>query len=225
MEEYTRKIRSFALRAGRMSRLQKEAMERLYPRFGLEYDPDVRISFKDVFGNDHPVVLEIGFGMGHATAEIAGKNPEMNYLAAEVHTPGVGKLLSMIEEKGLTNIRIIKHDVVEVLEHMVEDQVFSGVHIFFPDPWPKKKHHKRRLVQDSFVKLILPKLKPDGYIYTATDWEEYADQMLDVFSREAELKNSTVGFAQDCPYRPVTRFEQKGLDKQYKIRECLFFKQ
>ena len=168
--------------------------------------------------------MEIGFGMGEAAAAMAERHPHWNYLGVEVYKPGVGKLLSEMESRKLSNIRIINFDVVRVLEVMIPDDVFSGVHIFFPDPWPKKRHNKRRLIQSGFLNLLLPKVKIGGYLYCTTDWDEYGEQMLDVLSRFDELENPSGGWARSPVWRPETQFERKGLKKNHGIRELYFVK-
>ena len=181
-----------------------------------------KLNFIDVFDNTNPVIVEIGFGMGKATAIIAEQNPDKNYLGIEVHTPGVGKLLGEIRTKDLHNLYIIQHDAMEVLETMLPDNSVSAFHVFFPDPWPKKKHHKRRIIQSDFVSLLARKLRKGGYIYLVTDWEEYAEWMMDIISQEKLLANRFDGFASPSAWRPMTKFERKGLDKDYKINELMF---
>jgi tRNA (guanine-N7-)-methyltransferase len=181
------------------------------------------LDFPRIFGNDNPVVVEIGFGMGIATAQIAEVHPDTNYIGIEVHTPGIGRLLWEIERRQLKNIRIIEHDAVEVLERAADASV-SGFHIFFPDPWPKKRHHKRRLIQKPFTETVSAKLKSGGYIYMVTDWAEYGDWSLAELSAVAGLKNAYNGFAPPQTWRPKTKFEQKGLQKGHEIRELLFKK-
>lgn len=177
-----------------------------------------------IFGRDAPRILEIGFGMGETTATIAANHPENDYLGVEVHTPGVGALLKRIGEAGLDNVRIIQHDVVDVLQHMLPAACLDGVHIYFPDPWPKKKHHKRRLVQSEFIRLLAAKLKSGGYLHLATDWENYAQQMLEVLSQESALANSCTGFTPRPAYRPLTKFERRGLKLGHGVWDLLFLK-
>jgi tRNA (guanine-N7-)-methyltransferase len=174
------------------------------------------------FGRDAPCVLEIGFGMGDATAQIAQSLPGTNFLGVEVHPPGVGALLKHIGEKGLTHVRIVQHDAVEVLQHMVAPQSLAGVHIFFPDPWHKKRHHKRRLIQPDFVAQLVTHLAPGGYVHCATDWEPYAQQMLEVLTAEPALTNTAEGFAQRPAYRPLTKFEQRGLKLGHGVWDLVF---
>ena len=169
-------------------------------------------------------ILEIGFGMGETTAAIAQSHPQNDYLALEVHTPGVGSLLKQIEELGLKNIRIIQHDAVEVLRDMLADNVLDGVHIFFPDPWHKTRHNKRRLIQPSFVAQLVKKIKPGGYIHVATDWQDYAEQVLAVLSGEKSLENTAADYAPRPAYRPLTKFEQRGLRLGHGVWDLVFKK-
>lgn len=216
-----RAIRSFVLRAGRMGTGQMRALEELGPRFLIPYAA-APLDLNATFGRQTPKVLEIGFGMGTATAAIAHAHPETDYLGVEVHTPGVGALLKSIGELGLTNLRIIQHDAVEVLEHMLPDASLDGVHVFFPDPWHKKRHHKRRLIQPAFVALLARKLKPGGYLHLATDWADYARQMLEVLSAAPELANTSDGYAPRPEYRPLTKFEQRGVRLGHGVWDLIF---
>jgi tRNA (guanine-N7-)-methyltransferase len=216
-----RPIRSFVLRAGRLGTGQSKALEELGPRFVLPYAA-TPMDWPGVFGRQAPLILEIGFGMGGATAEIALHHPENDYLGVEVHTPGVGALLKRIGELGLGNLRIIQHDAVEVLRHMLAESSLHGIHIFFPDPWHKKRHHKRRLIQPVFVELLASRLKPGGYLHLATDWEDYAHQMLDVLTASPDLENTGDGFAPRPEYRPLTKFEQRGLRLGHGVRDLVF---
>ena len=216
-----RHIRSYVLRQGRVSNAQRRAYDTLLPRLGVPYAP-APVDLREVFGRDAPRILEIGFGMGETTAEIAAANPGTDYLALEVHTPGVGSLLKELEARGMTNVRIVQHDALEVLEHMIPPETFDGAHIFFPDPWPKKRHHKRRLVQPPFVKLLASRLKPGGYVHVATDWEEYAQQILEVLSGEPSLENTAAGYAPRPAYRPLTKFEQRGLRLGHGVWDVVF---
>ncbi len=204
-----------------MSDAQKRAYEESMQHWGISYVPAI-LDFEKAFARKAPVILEIGFGMGHTTAEIAAAHPQNNYLGVEVHTPGVGSLLKEIQLRGLSNVRIIQHDAVEVLTHMIGDDSLSGIHIYFPDPWPKKRHHKRRLIQPELTRLLARKLAPGGYLHSATDWEDYAMQMLEVLSAEPLLKNTSDGFS-TCPeWRPVTKFEQRGLKLGHGVWDVLF---
>jgi len=203
-------VRSFVLRAGRMGSGQKRALDELGPRFLLPYSRSP-IDLECVFARSAPKILEIGFGMGAATAEIAQAHPGQDYLGIEVHEAGVGALLKRIGELDLHNLRLIRHDAVEVLRDMLPDHGLDGIHIFFPDPWHKTRHHKRRLIQPAFVRLLAQKLKVDGYLHLATDWRDYAAQMLAVLGAEPLLDNTWEGYAPRPDYRPLTKFEQRGL--------------
>lgn len=205
-----RPIRSFVLRQGYMSKGQQRAYDTLMPVLGVGYQPQVA-DLDAVFGRAAPKVVEIGFGMGGATADIAQARPDTDYLGVEVHGPGVGSLLKLVEERQLGNVRVIQHDAVEVFTHMLAPASLDGVHVFFPDPWHKKRHNKRRLIQPPFVALLASRIKPGGYLHLATDWEDYAIQMLEVLSQEATLENTADGYAPRPDYRPLTKFEQRGL--------------
>ena len=207
---YLRQIKSYVLRAGRTTAAQAKAYEAYGPRFLLDYTPG-RFDASAAFGRHAPLVLEIGFGMGGATAHIAGVRPQDNFLCCEVHEPGVGALLKLAGDGGLENIRILRHDAVEVLDHMLADASLDGVHIFFPDPWHKSRHHKRRLIQGPFVNRLARKLKPGGYLHLATDWQPYAEQMLTVLRAEPLLQNTAPDYAPKPDYRPLTKFENRGL--------------
>jgi len=217
----TRPIRSYVLRQGRTSAAQQRALDTLYARYGLHYSP-ANIVPRDVFGRDAPLVLEIGSGMGETTAAIAAGQPDTDFIAVEVHGPGVGSLLNRIQAQELVNLRVIRHDAVEVLEHMISGASLAGIHLFFPDPWPKKRHHKRRLVQPSFVALAARKLAPGAYLHVATDWQEYAEQILAVLSAEPRLENAASGFAERPAHRPLTKFEHRGLALGHPVRDLLF---
>ena len=214
-------IRSFVLRQGRVSKAQRRAVETLLPRLGIAYAPAL-LDLDATFGRPAPKILEIGFGMGETTAQIALAHPQNDYLGIEVHTPGVGSLLRLIEAHALANVRIIQHDAVEVLSHMIAPGSLSAVHVFFPDPWPKKRHHKRRLIQPPLVGLLSSRLLPGGYLHLATDWEDYALQMLEVLSAESQLVNSAQGFAVRPAYRPLTKFETRGLRLGHQVWDLVF---
>jgi tRNA (guanine-N7-)-methyltransferase len=221
---HPRAIRTFVRRAGRTTLGQAKAFEVLGPRFILPYTGQP-LSLPQALGRDAPTVLEIGFGMGDATAHIAALKPETNFLCCEVHEPGVGALLKLIGQQDLHNIRILQHDAVEVLDHMISPQSLDGVHIFFPDPWHKLRHHKRRLIQPPLVERLAQKLKPGGYLHLATDWEPYAHQMLAVLRQEALLCNSAThpqGWAERPDYRPVTKFEKRGLRLGHGVWDLVF---
>ncbi len=216
-----RPIRSFVLRQGRLSTGQSRAVENIGPRLVISYAPTT-LDYEKVFGRTAPTIVEIGFGMGHTTADIAASLRDKNFIGIEVHTPGVGSLLKMADERALDNLRIVQHDAVEVLQHMIVDSSLAGLHIFFPDPWPKKRHHKRRLIQAGFVDLLTQKLMPDGIIHLATDWHEYADQMLAVLSASPALVNTAAGFAPRPSYRTESNFERKGLAKGHGVWDLVF---
>ncbi|MGQ5523472.1 tRNA (guanosine(46)-N7)-methyltransferase TrmB [Chitinimonas sp. PSY-7] len=218
-----RHIRSFVLRQGHFSEAQTRAVEAGLPLWGIEYRPEL-IDLDTAFGRTAPKVLEIGFGMGGATADIAAARPDTDFLGIEVHGPGVGNLLKLIEEKQLTNIRVMRHDAVEVLEHMLAENSLDGFHLYFPDPWPKKRHHKRRLVQPEFLERIVKRLKPGAYIHMATDWEDYAVQMLEVLSANAQLQNTAQTYAERPAWRPLTKFEQRGLNLGHGVWDLIFVK-
>ncbi|MEO8009656.1 MAG: tRNA (guanosine(46)-N7)-methyltransferase TrmB [Betaproteobacteria bacterium] len=216
-----RHIRSFVLRQGRVSNAQRRAVDSLLPLFGIAYSA-APFDFDAAFARRAPKFLEIGFGMGETTARIAADHSQNDYLGIEVHTPGVGGLLRLIDAQRLSNIRIIQHDAVEVVAHMIPPASLSGIHVFFPDPWPKKRHHKRRLLQPEFVHLLAGRLQSGGYLHVATDWEEYALQILEVLSGEALLVNSVEGFAPRPDHRPLTKFESRGLKLGHQVRDIVF---
>ena len=219
--EHKRSIRSFVLRQGHMTAAQQRAIDSLWPHFGADYQAEA-VDLNALFGREAPKVLEIGFGMGTATAEIAKRLPEKDFLAIDVHGPGVGNLLKLVEEMQLTNIRVMRHDAVEVVENMLANESLDGIHIFFPDPWHKKRHHKRRLIQPPFVAKLLPKLKIGGYIHLATDWEEYAVQMLEVLSGFDNLQNTAADYAPTPDYRPETKFEARGKRLGHGVWDLVF---
>ena len=218
-----RSIRSFVVRAGRMGPGQTRALAALGPRFVLPFVAQP-VDFAQAFGRTAPLVLEIGFGMGDATAAIAQALPGTDFIGVEVHTPGVGALLKRIGEMGLANLRLIQHDAVEVLEQMIEPGSLAGVHVFFPDPWHKKKHNKRRLIQPEFVRLLASRLQPGAYLHCATDWQPYAEQMLEVLTAEPGLQNSAEGYAPKPDYRPLTKFENRGLKLGHGVWDLVFTK-
>lgn len=218
-----REIHTFVLRAGHFTKSEKRDYEELHDIWCVPYEKKC-LDFAAVFGNTNPVVIEIGFGMGKATAIIAAEHPEINYLGIEVHRPGVGKLLGEIQSRGLKNLRIIEHDAMEVLADQIRNESVDAFHIFFADPWPKKRHHKRRLVQRPRTDLLSEKLCAGGYIYFVTDWLPYAQSALAELSLTPGLKNKFGGFAPHQPWRPETRFEQKGIDASRAISELFFEK-
>jgi len=214
-------IRSYVLRQGRMSVAQKRAYDQLLSRYAIAYRP-AALDLGAAFGRIAPTILEIGFGMGETTCAIALAHPENNYLGVEVHSPGVGSLLKQIDLAGLSNVRLIQHDAAEVVRDIIPFGSLEGVHVFFPDPWPKKRHQKRRLIQPPFVGLIASRLKPGGYFHLATDWQEYAQQMLDVLGSESVLANVEDGFSPRPEYRPRTKFEQRGLRLGHGVWDVVF---
>jgi tRNA (guanine-N7-)-methyltransferase len=218
-----RPIRSFVLRQGRVSNAQRRAHETLMPKYGIPF-ADNPLDLDPIFCRNAPRFLEIGFGMGETTAAIARAHPQYDYLAIDVHTPGVGSLLKQLDESGLTNVRIVQHDAVEVLQRMLPSDCLDGVHIFFPDPWPKARHHKRRLIQPEFIKLVCRHLKCGGYIHIATDWENYASQILEVLRSEPQLANTAIEDAPRPEYRPLTKFEQRGLRLGHGVWDLVFRK-
>ena len=216
-----RAIRSYVLRQGRLTDAQRRASAELLPRFGIPYSREP-LDLDRVFGRAAPKILEIGFGMGETTARIAASHPGNDYLGIEVHAPGVGSLLQRIAAPGLSNVRIIQHDAVEVLESMIAPACLDGVHVFFPDPWPKKRHHKRRLIQPPFVALLASRMKQGAYVHVATDWENYAQQILEVLSVEPRLANTADGYAPRPGQRPLTKFEDRGLKLGHSVWDVVF---
>ncbi|MBS1186166.1 MAG: trmB [Burkholderiaceae bacterium] len=218
-----RRIRSFVTRAGRLSGAQERAIAELGPRFCLPYAKET-LDFEQAFGRQAPTVLEIGFGMGETTATIAAGMPQTNFVGVEVHTPGVGSLLKLIGEQNLHNLRLIQHDAFEVVTHMIAPESLAGVHVFFPDPWHKARHNKRRLIQSPFVALLASRIAPGGYLHCATDWQDYAEQMLAVLSAEPALQNTAQDYAPRPEYRPVTKFEKRGLRLGHGVWDLVFSK-
>ena len=215
------RIRSFVLRAGRVGPGQARALAELGPQFLLPYQPQP-LDLNYLFNRAAPKILEIGFGMGEGMADIAQAHPENDYLGVEVHTPGVGALLKQLGERGLSNVRIIQHDAVEVLSQMLPPASLNGAHIFFPDPWHKTRHHKRRLIQPPLVQLLASRLQPGGYLHLATDWEDYAVQMLDVLRAEPTLANTATDYVSRPESRPLTKFEARGLRLGHGVWDLLF---
>lgn len=215
------RIRSFVTRAGRLSTAQGRAIETLGTAFCLPYRKQP-LDIDASFGRRAPTILEIGFGMGETTAAIASGMPERNFLAVEVHTPGVGSLLKQIGEMKLSNLRLIQHDAVEVLDNMIAPVSLAGIHVFFPDPWHKARHNKRRLIQPPIVQLLCSRLAPGGYLHCATDWQDYAKQMLAVLGAEPALINTAETYAPRPAYRPVTKFESRGLRLGHGVWDLVF---
>ena len=216
-----RPVRSFVLRQGRMSAAQQRALETLMPVYGVAFSGHA-LDFDRAFGRRAPRVLEIGFGMGETTAAIAQMRPDDDFLAVDVHSPGVGSLLRRIAELGLANVRIVQHDAVELVAAMIPHATLAGIHVFFPDPWPKKRHHKRRLLKPEFVRELALRLAPNGYLHVATDWETYAQEILETLSAEPLLVNTAEGFAPRPPYRPLTKFEARGLALGHRVWDLCF---
>ena len=216
-------IRSYVLRQGRFSPAQQRAYAELMPRYGVAYSARP-LEFAALFGRKAPVVVEVGFGMGETTTRIAAENPDTDFLGIEVHAPGVGSLLRQVGEAGLENVRIVQHDAVEVMREMVPPESAAAIHVFFPDPWPKKRHHKRRLLKPAFVSLAASRLAPGGIFHAATDWEEYAHEVLAVFSATPELENTAQGFAPRPATRPETKFERRGLKLGHGVWDIVFRK-
>lgn len=219
--EPRREIRSYVLRATRMSKLQRRSYRELLPKYGIPYQ-DRELDLSSLFPGTVRCIAEIGFGMGEATVRLAAENPDTGYLGIEVHKPGVGKVMSEIDLRGLDNLRVVNHDAVEVFRTMIPQASLDGIHLFFPDPWPKKKHHKRRLLKEDFLKIIIPALKKGGYLYICTDWEEYAREILAACSAVEGISNGYKGFADSQKWRPRTKFEEKGIAQEHPIREILF---
>jgi tRNA (guanine-N7-)-methyltransferase len=216
----SRSIRSYVLRQGHMSSAQHRYLDEMMPKIGLPYQPEP-LDLTAVFGRSAPKILEIGFGMGETTAQIAAAHPEIDYLGIDVHTPGVGALCKLIAAKNLTNLRIIQHDAIEVLRDMIADDTLAGIHVFFPDPWRKVRHYKRRLIQAEFLALVAQKLVPGGYLHCATDWENYAEWMLEALSASV-LENTADGYAPRPAHRPLTKFEQRGLGLGHGVWDLVF---
>ncbi|MEU6245207.1 tRNA (guanosine(46)-N7)-methyltransferase TrmB [Streptomyces sp. NPDC047024] len=221
---FERRIRSFQPRRSRVTTGQADALERLWPRWGMDIDGQRVVDLAELFGNTNPVVLEIGFGMGEATAQMAAAAPDVNILAVDVHTPGQGNLLNLADQDGLTNVRVGNGDAIILLREMLAPDSLGGLRVYFPDPWPKKRHHKRRLIQPAFLSLAATRLAPGAVVHCATDWEPYAEQMLEVLSAHPDFENTQAagGFAPRPAFRPLTRFEGQGLDKGHVVNDLLF---
>ncbi|WEV26205.1 tRNA (guanosine(46)-N7)-methyltransferase TrmB [Streptomyces sp. 71268] len=222
---HERRIRSFRPRRGRVTPGQGEALRRLWSRWGLDIDGMHRLDLGELFGDrELPVVLEIGFGMGEATARMAAADPGTGILAADVHTPGQGNLLALAERAGLTNVRVANGDAIILLREMIEPEALAGLRVYFPDPWPKKRHHKRRLIQPEFLALAASRMAPGAVLHCATDWEPYAEQMLEVLTASPYFENTQAdgGFAPRPEFRPLTKFEGQGIDKGHPVHDLLF---
>jgi len=224
-QTFPQKIRSFIRRQGRLTPGQQVALDNYWDKYCL--DPKADYDFAAVFGRNAPLFIEIGFGNGESLASMAAANPDKDYIGIEVHRPGVGHLLLLLNQQSLTNVRIYCHDAIEIMEHKIADNSLSGVHLFFPDPWPKKKHHKRRIVRPDFIDLLVRKLKPEGYFHAATDWENYAEAMLAVLSESSALRNASPSndYCQCPEYRPLTKFEQRGIRLGHGVWDLIFIKE
>jgi tRNA (guanine-N7-)-methyltransferase len=217
-----RPIRTYILRQGRMTAAQTKAIQDNFQKHAVIFENKI-INFGDIFKNKNSdLILEIGFGMGASTAEIAKSNLNKNYIAIEVHSPGVGNLLKLIEEDDISNLKIIQHDAVEVLNLMIRNDSLDGIHIFFPDPWPKKRHHKRRLIQSNLLKLIAQKIKKTGYLHIATDWEDYAVWIIDLLDKEELLQKTSDDFFKKPDYRPFTKYENRGIKLSYRVWDMIY---
>lgn len=223
---YLRKVRSFVLRTGRLSDFQRDMMNNNWAALGLDYQ-NAPFNFAEIFGNDNPVVLEIGFGMGKSLVDMAEQNPDRNYIGIEVHTPGVGACIAYALEKGVKNLRVICHDATEILRDSITDSSLGGLQLYFPDPWQKAKHHKRRIVQPAFIERVLTKLRTGGFIHMATDWENYSEHMLEVLRQFPQLENQspTNDFIPRPAFRPLTKFEQRGQKLGHGVWDLYFLKQ
>jgi tRNA (guanine-N7-)-methyltransferase len=217
-----RPIRSYILRQGRITAAQTKAIQDNFQKHAINFENKI-INFGDIFKNKNSdLILEIGFGMGTSTAEIAKSNLNKNYVAIEVHSPGVGNLLKLIQEGDIPNLKIIQHDAVEVLNLMIKNDSLDGIHIFFPDPWPKKRHHKRRLIQSNLLKLIAQKIKKTGYLHIATDWEDYAVWIIDLLDKEDSLEKTSDDFFKKPDYRPLTKYENRGIKLGYRVWDMIY---
>jgi tRNA (guanine-N7-)-methyltransferase len=213
-------VRSYSIRGSRITEAQRTAKDALQQVHGIEFKQE-QVNISEIFPNSDKVIMEIGFGMGEATAIIAKNHPNNGYIAVDVHPPGIGKLLARIVENDLTNLKVIEEDVHVVLQHMIADESLDGIHLFFPDPWPKKKHNKRRIVNEGFLALIHPKIKRGGFIHIATDWVPYAISIQEVFAGSTLF---TGGVIDKPDWRPVTRFEGQGIDKDHAVSDMLYLK-
>lgn len=221
--ENPKTIKSYVLRGGRVTQKQKKALDNFSVKYCIDYNTKF-LNFKEIFENDNKVILDIGFGMGDSVREISQAMQDINFIGIEVHKPGVGALVYDLENLNITNARIVSHDAVEILTNMIPDASIYGFHVFFPDPWHKKKHNKRRLLNKEFIDILTKKLEVGGYIYVATDWEDYAEQVLTLLEANKKLENSAEKFAQRATWRPVTKFEKKGIAKNHNIYDIWFNK-
>ena len=218
-----RPIRSYVLRQGRLTKHQAEGIKIHSPLYAIPFSDDT-LNWDTIFRNNGKKIIEIGFGMGHTTAEIAKNLPDSNFVAIDVHSPGVGNLLNKIKENELSNLKIIQHDAVEVLEKMVLDESLDAIHIFFPDPWHKKRHNKRRLIQEPFLELVSRKLKKEGYVHVATDWQDYADWIIECFKKNKIYKAMNSDFSKKPSYRPKTKYEDRGINLGHQVWDIIFIK-
>jgi tRNA (guanine-N7-)-methyltransferase len=216
----SRAVRSYKLRGRRITEGQQEAWDRLWPVYGIEF-AEQKIDLAKVFPDSNRVIMEIGFGMGEATAQIAAADPATGYLAVEVHRPGIGKLLLRVEENELKNVRAIEGDAFEIFEQMISDASLDGVHLFFPDPWPKARHFKRRIVNQEFIAAVAAKLKPNAFLHIATDWQPYAEWIAEEFTKQTFF---TGGVVNRPDWRPLTRFEDQGINKEHPVSDFRFIK-
>ena len=219
------RIKSYALRQGRSTAGQQKAIDKIWDKYCL--DPTKTYDYAEIFGRDAPLIVEIGFGNGSSLAEMAKANPEQDYLGIEVHRPGIAQLMMSLEQQDITNVRLYHHDAIEVLEQKIPDHLLAGVHLFFPDPWHKRKHHKRRIVRPSFVQLLSEKLKKGGYFHSATDWENYAQGMMKILSAAPDKLVNTSSDKTYCPrpeYRPLTKFESRGINLGHGVWDLIFKK-
>lgn len=223
-KENIRQVKSYVQRAGRVTKKQQQALENYSPKYVIEYDKDRQINFDDVFENEKDVILEIGFGMGNSLVQMAIENPDKNYLGIEVHKAGVGNILYEIEDKNIDNLLVMSHDAVEILENMIADESLSGVQVYFPDPWHKKKHNKRRLVNQANIDLFAKKIKAGGVFHYASDWLPYAEDVLELLEKDSKYKNLYSGFAPRPSWRPLTKFEKRGQNLEHPISDILFEK-
>ena len=218
-----RPIRSYVLRQGRLTKHQAEGIKIHSPLYAIPFSDDT-LNWDTLFRNNGKKIIEIGFGMGHTTVEIAKNLPDSNFVAIDVHSPGVGNLLNKIKENELSNLKIIQHDAVEVLEKMVLDESLDAIHIFFPDPWHKKRHNKRRLIQEPFLELVSRKLKKEGYVHVATDWQDYADWIIECFKKNKIYKTMNSNFSKKPSYRPKTKYEDRGINLGHQVWDIIFIK-
>lgn len=223
-KENLRQVKSYVQRAGRVTKKQQQALENYAKKYVINYDQNRQIDFSEIFSNNSPVVLEIGFGMGGSLIQMALENPNKNYLGIEVHKAGVGNILYEIEHQNISNLVVMSHDAVEILENMIADESLSGVQVYFPDPWHKKKHNKRRLVNQSNIDLFAKKLKTGGVFHYASDWLPYAEDVLELLENNDKYQNMYTGFAPRPEWRPLTKFEKRGQNLEHQISDILFEK-